>query len=51
MPKMRKKDNLPPQSCATCGLPIVWRRKGAKVWDEVKYCSDLRRVDAKKARP
>ena len=40
MAKMRKKGDLPTKDCATCGLPFAWRKKWAKVWDEVKYCSD-----------
>ncbi|MBR9825610.1 MAG: DUF2256 domain-containing protein [Alphaproteobacteria bacterium] len=32
-PKMTK-------TCAHCGLPFEWRKKWAKVWDEVKYCSE-----------
>ncbi|MEX3015689.1 DUF2256 domain-containing protein [Gymnodinialimonas hymeniacidonis] len=24
----------------TCGRPFAWRKKWAKVWDEVRYCSD-----------
>lgn len=26
--------------CATCGRVIEWRKKWAKNWDEIKYCSD-----------
>ncbi|WP_459697792.1 DUF2256 domain-containing protein [Acidisoma sp. C75] len=37
---MRKKADLPAKTCATCGRPFVWRRKWAKVWAEVLYCSD-----------
>jgi len=37
---MRKKSDLPVKPCATCGRPMVWRRRWAKVWDEVRYCSD-----------
>jgi hypothetical protein len=40
MAKMRKKSDLPQTDCATCGRPFAWRRKWAKVWDEVRYCSD-----------
>ena len=38
--KMRKKSDLPVKTCAACGRPMVWRKAWAKVWDEVKYCSD-----------
>jgi len=40
MAKMRKKSDLPQKTCATCGLPFVWRKKWAKDWDAVRYCSD-----------
>ncbi|KAA5800939.1 DUF2256 domain-containing protein [Alkalicaulis satelles] len=33
------KSNLPQKTCATCGRPFTWRKKWARVWDEVKYCS------------
>ena len=38
--KMRKKSDLPQKVCAHCGLPFTWRRKWARDWDQVKYCSD-----------
>jgi hypothetical protein len=31
---------LPTKPCATCGRPMTWRKKWARNWDEVKYCSD-----------
>lgn len=40
MPKMVRKADLPSKTCAACGLPFSWRKKWARVWDEVKYCSD-----------
>jgi hypothetical protein len=45
---MRKKGDLPSKPCTACGLPFTWRKKWEKVWDEVKYCSDRCRADAKK---
>jgi hypothetical protein len=45
---MRKKRDLPSKPCAACGLPITWRKKWEKVWDEVKYCSDRCRAEVKK---
>ncbi|MCU4653843.1 DUF2256 domain-containing protein [Roseibacterium sp. SDUM158016] len=48
MPKMRRKSDLPQKTCATCGRPFAWRRKWAKVWDEVRYCSDRCRGTARK---
>jgi len=37
---MKKKADLPTKVCAACGRPFAWRKKWAKVWDEVRYCSD-----------
>ncbi len=46
---MRRKGDLPSKPCLACGRPFDWRRKWAKVWDEVKFCSDRCRVDARKS--
>ncbi|MBK2092464.1 DUF2256 domain-containing protein [Francisella philomiragia] len=44
-----KKQHLPTKVCVACGLPFTWRKKWAKVWDEVKYCSErCRRAKNKK---
>lgn len=40
MVKMRKKADLPAKLCATCGRPFAWRRKWAREWSAVRYCSD-----------
>ncbi|WP_290696722.1 DUF2256 domain-containing protein [Lacinutrix sp.] len=40
MPKGVKKQNLPSKTCITCGLPFSWRKKWAKEWGNVKYCSN-----------
>lgn len=40
MPRMRQKSDLPTRVCVTCARPFSWRRKWAKDWDQVKYCSD-----------
>ncbi len=40
MPKMRRKADLPHKTCAACCLPFAWRKKWARDWDQVKYCSD-----------
>lgn len=40
MPKMRRKADLPRKTCATCGKPFAWRKKWAKDWENVRYCSD-----------
>lgn len=31
---------LPSKPCAGCGLEMTWRRRWAKTWEQVKYCSD-----------
>jgi hypothetical protein len=49
MAKMRKKSDLPTKPCATCGRPFAWRKAWAKVWDEVRYCSDRCRKEKGKA--
>ena len=38
--KMRRKGDLEHKTCATCGRPFAWRRKWARVWDEVRHCSE-----------
>lgn len=38
--RMKQKADLPHKPCAHCGLPMAWRKKWAKVWSEVKYCSE-----------
>jgi hypothetical protein len=37
---MHRKSDLPSKVCVACGRPFNWRRKWAKVWEQVKYCSD-----------
>ncbi|MDG2404006.1 MAG: DUF2256 domain-containing protein [Paracoccaceae bacterium] len=37
--KMKRKAELPRKICITCGRPFAWRKKWAKVWHEVRYCS------------
>ena len=34
-----KKPYLPEKVCPTCQRPFVWRKKWAKDWDNVIYCS------------
>jgi hypothetical protein len=49
MPRGVKKSDLPEKTCVTCGKPFTWRKKWEKVWDDVKYCSDRCRSDAKRS--
>ena len=30
----------PDKTCAVCGRTITWRKKWARDWDDVRYCSD-----------
>ena len=30
---------LPRRVCVACGREFVWRKKWAKDWEQVKYCS------------
>jgi hypothetical protein len=48
MPPMRRKADLPVKTCAQCGRPFAWRKKWARVWAEVLYCSDRCRAEAKR---
>ena len=38
--KMRRKGDLPSKPCARCGRPFTWRRKWARDWEQVRYCSE-----------
>ena len=49
MAKMIKKGDLPSKICAACGLAFAWRKKWARDWAEVKFCSD--RCRSAKAQP
>lgn len=40
MPRGVAKADLPQKMCAHCGRPFTWRRKWARDWEQVKYCSD-----------
>ncbi len=42
-----KKANLPTKICRHCGRDFAWRKKWARDWDHVQYCSDA----CRKGRP
>lgn len=43
-----KKQHLPEKICPVCERPFTWRKKWAKDWENVKYCSEkCRRQKAK----
>ncbi|MBB1321569.1 DUF2256 domain-containing protein [Shewanella vesiculosa] len=35
-----KKRHLEHKVCLVCQRPFAWRKKWAKDWDKVKYCSE-----------
>lgn len=35
-----KKQNLPSKVCLFCQRPFAWRKKWARDWENVLYCSD-----------
>jgi hypothetical protein len=37
---MHKKPHLPQKVCLHCGRPFAWRKKWARDWADVKYCSE-----------
>ncbi|MSW97061.1 MAG: DUF2256 domain-containing protein [Actinobacteria bacterium] len=40
MPRVAQvKNGFSPRVCERCGLPFEWRKKWARDWDSVKYCS------------
>ncbi|MBP5967984.1 MULTISPECIES: DUF2256 domain-containing protein [Pseudomonas] len=46
-----KKSELPVKTCMTCGLSFTWRKKWARCWQEVRYCSErCRRKSSLKVR-
>jgi hypothetical protein len=49
MARMRRKSDLPTKTCVTCARPFAWRRKWARDWATVKYCSDRCRGIGRKA--
>ncbi len=38
-PVPRTKNGFEPKTCATCQRPFEWRKKWARDWESVKYCS------------
>jgi hypothetical protein len=48
---MHSKPNLPTKICLTCGRPFAWRKKWARDWDQVLYCSERCRRAPKPAKP
>ena len=42
---------LPSKPCQQCGRPMSWRKAWARCWDEVKYCSERCRAQARRGAP
>ena len=34
------KQTLPSKPCLACGRPMTWRKRWARTWLEVKFCSE-----------
>ncbi|APX92110.1 DUF2256 domain-containing protein [Halomonas sp. 1513] len=47
---MRRTADLPSKQCEQCQRPYRWRRKWSRCWDEVRYCSERCRREARLAR-
>ncbi|WP_299523925.1 DUF2256 domain-containing protein [Winogradskyella sp.] len=47
--KGTKKQHLPEKICLVCERPFTWRKKWAKDWNNVKYCSEKCRRQKKLA--
>ncbi|WP_189444525.1 DUF2256 domain-containing protein [Salinicola rhizosphaerae] len=35
-----RKPNLPTKTCPVCGRDFTWRKKWARDWESVIYCSE-----------
>jgi hypothetical protein len=42
-----KKGYLPEKLCQHCRKPMIWRKKWARDWDAVKFCSERCRREVK----
>ncbi|WP_337153249.1 DUF2256 domain-containing protein [Pseudomonas protegens] len=42
-----KKAELPRKDCAACGRPFTWRKRWARCWDQVRWCSERCRRTAR----
>jgi hypothetical protein len=45
------KAELPQKTCDVCGRPFTWRKKWAKDWDQVRYCSERCRRSRRRTTP
>ncbi|EHA14669.1 DUF2256 domain-containing protein [Halomonas sp. HAL1] len=44
---MHRKQHLSQKTCVQCERPFFWRKKWARCWNEVCYCSERCRRSAK----
>lgn len=42
------KQSLPVRYCKNCKKPMTWRKKWERCWDQVRYCSERCRREAKR---
>jgi hypothetical protein len=49
--RFRNPHGLPTKVCPACGKPFTWRKKWARDWEQVVYCSDKCRQGRKLTRP
>jgi hypothetical protein len=40
----KTKNGFEPKTCQRCQRPFEWRKKWARDWESVKYCSDACRA-------
>ncbi|RJF73004.1 DUF2256 domain-containing protein [Deinococcus cavernae] len=43
----RRPGERPTKICPVCGLSFTWRKKWARDWENVRYCSERCRTRAK----
>ncbi|MEY3038051.1 MAG: hypothetical protein RL143_618 [Pseudomonadota bacterium] len=47
---MHHKKTLPSKVCEHCQRPFNWRKKWERDWDQVRYCSERCKREAKKSK-
>jgi hypothetical protein len=47
---MIAKRDLPKKTCPVCGREFSWRKKWARDWPQVRYCSDACRKGTPRGR-
>ncbi|MCL6511843.1 MAG: DUF2256 domain-containing protein [Anaerolineae bacterium] len=45
-----RKGDLPTRVCPNCNRPFAWRKKWARDWERVIYCSERCRREARRQR-